>query len=159
MLGMKNKPSATSGSQFEKFVYKCCYTYIFNSLSAYVSSYPTTLEVRTKVKYPDTATLLNFMLMTATDMCLDEDTITFDAVVEAEIQVENSENGRYDIGKQWFRMSCEVTIKDKITNFVCNKIELYHKIQLNSKRKGACDAHIVPIIGWKQFDDEATGFS
>jgi hypothetical protein len=110
------------------------------------------------VKYPDTATLLNFMLMTATDMCLDEDTITFDAVVEAEIQIENSENGRYDTGKQWFRIPCSVTVEDRITAFECRDIQPYKREPLKKDRKGACDANIVPIIGWKHLDEEATEF-
>ena len=61
-------------NEIEEFIYKICYRPIWESLNNYIAAHPTTLNFSmSRIKYPDTAMLLDMLLEYATHIRIDED--------------------------------------------------------------------------------------
>jgi hypothetical protein len=98
---------------------------------------------------------MSMMLQYAADIAVVEDTIRFDAVVASEAEL--SQDGRVCNHDQWFRVSCEITVEDRIKSVSVGTIQVYERA--NRKNKiGKVDANLVPMIRKCNLDDEATLF-
>ena len=61
-------------NEVEEFIYKICYRPIWDSGNNYIATNPTALNLNmARIKYPDTAMLLNMLLEYATHIHIDED--------------------------------------------------------------------------------------
>jgi hypothetical protein len=144
----------------ERFVYEKCYDNIFNALAGFIASHPNSLETYSRIKYPDSAALETMLLEFMTNVRVSGDVVSFDAVVSAEIEFESDDSYRgleSDSAGQWFRVSCVVTVEDKLKSFLVKGIEVYAKGRY-ANRDGAADNNLVPYIRKEHLDDEATRF-
>lgn len=150
----------TYKNELECFIYEKCYDRIYNPLAEWVAEHPTSLELLySRIEYPDTATLCDMLLEFTTNVSIVEDVISFDAVVSCEIELEEEtyHDRQSSSVSQWFKVSCSVTVEDKIKGFVVREIESYSRSR-QPKREGATDSNLVPIIYPKDLDAEATRF-
>jgi hypothetical protein len=151
------KPKPTQGSEIERLFYtEKCYTPLFESLYVWVAEHFSAMELHyARIKFPDAAMLQSMMLKFATDIAVVEDTISFDAVVACEVELQ--QDGRSCSHDQWFRLSCEVVVEDKIKRADAKNIQVYERTKQKNKI-GKADVNLVPIMGWASLDAEATRF-
>lgn len=153
------KPDRTN--ELEQFIYQKCYDRIWTAVSEYIASHPNSLELGySRVKYPDAATLQDMVLEFTTNISIDEDILSFDAVVSCEIELEEETHHDRITGEatQWFTVQCSVTVEDRIKEFTVHSIEPYVKNKRPITTGVAASKNIVPIIYKDQLDDEATRF-
>ena len=76
-------------NEIEEFIYKICYRPIWDSVNSYIAAHPTTLNLSmSRIKYPDTAMLLDMLLEYATHIRIDEDSLFFDAILSCTIELQ-----------------------------------------------------------------------
>jgi hypothetical protein len=81
------KPERTN--ELEQFIYQKCYDRIWAAGAEYIADHPNSLELGySRIKYPDAATLQDMVLEFTTNISIDEDMLTFDAIVSCEIELE-----------------------------------------------------------------------
>ena len=101
-------------NEIEEFIYKICYRPIWESLNNYIAAHPTTLNFSmSRIKYPDTAMLLDMLLEYATHIRIDEDSLFFDAILSCTIELQQFDEYRGDMSgetSQWLIASCEAVI-------------------------------------------------
>ena len=69
-------------NDIEEFIYKICYQPIWKAVNEYISVHPTALNLSmSRIRYPDTAMLLDMLLEYATHIRIDEDSLFFDAIM------------------------------------------------------------------------------
>jgi hypothetical protein len=104
-------------NELERFIYQVCYDRIWNTVFEYVSEHPNSLELGySRIQYPDSASLEDMMLEFSTNICIDEDTLSFDAVVSCTIELEEETHNGTNTAEvsQWFKVSCSVIVEDKL---------------------------------------------
>ncbi|MDR1669124.1 MAG: helix-turn-helix domain-containing protein [Oscillospiraceae bacterium] len=147
-------------SELDRLVYQKCYNDMYKPLSEWIGTHPASLELKySQIKYPDTASLSDMFLEFTTDVSIVGDTISFDAIVSCEIDVEEDTyyDRQSDTVGQWFRLHCSVVVEERIRDFTVHQIKLYSRLR-QPKRNGAADRNLVPIIYLKDLDAEATRF-
>jgi len=148
-------------NELEQLIYQKCYDQIWETVSTYVAAHPNSLELSySRVQYPDSALLEDMVLEFSTNILIDEDTLTFDAVVSCQIELEeqtyhDTKNAEVN---QWFKVNCSVVIEDQLKQFTVHKIETYSKGGRKPSNGIAATNNIVPIIYPKDLDAEATKF-
>lgn len=79
---------STQKNDLEEFIYKICYQPIWNAVNTFLMSHPYALKLSTsRVKYPDTAVLMDMMLEYTSNISIDEDTLFFDAIISCTIEL------------------------------------------------------------------------
>jgi hypothetical protein len=145
---------STYKNELERFICQKCYDDIWNPLAKWVAEHPASLELLySRIECPDTATLCDMLLEFTTNVSIVGDTISFDAVVSCDIELEEEtyHDRQSDSVSQWFRVSSSVTVEDRIKGFVVRDIEPYSKSK-QPKRDGAADSNLIPIIYKKDLD-------
>jgi hypothetical protein len=145
----------------DKFIYKLCYDPIWSSVSKHVEASPNSLELGyCRIEYPNSASLEDMILEFCTDISIDEDTLTFRAVLSCTIELEQETHGDIDTAEtsQWFKVSCSAVIKDELKSFVVHDIDIYSRGRRAVGDGVAVDDNIVPRIYPEQLDTEATAF-
>lgn len=103
--------------KIEHFIYEICYQPIWAAISEYVSQHLSLLDLTySRVKYPDSAYVEDMLLEFTKNIRIDEDTLSFDAVVSCTMNLtEDNYRGTAscDLSK-WFLVSCEAVIEDKL---------------------------------------------
>ncbi|MDR1538128.1 MAG: hypothetical protein LBU32_09070 [Clostridiales bacterium] len=148
-------------NELEQFIYQICYDRIWNAVSEYVSAHPSSLELGySRVEYPDSATLEDMVLEFPTNISVDEDTLSFAAVVSCTIELEQETYHDVETAEvsQWFKVSCSALIEDSLKKFTVHDIETYSKGKRSIVSGVAATKNIVPIIHKDQLDNEATQF-
>ena len=103
--------------EIERFIYEICYQPIWAAISEYVSQHLSLLDLTySRVKYPDSAYVEDMLLEFTKNIRIDEDTLSFDAVVSCTMNLtEDNYRGTASCDlSQWFLVSCEAVIEDKL---------------------------------------------
>jgi hypothetical protein len=104
--------------------------------------------------------LEDMILEFSTNISVDEDTLSFDAVVSCVIMLE--QETYHDTvtadANQWFKVHCSVVVEDRIKNFTVHEIDTYSKGKRTMTTGVAATNNIVPIIYKSQLDIEAARF-
>ena len=149
-------------NEIEEFIYKICYRPIWESLNNYIAAHPTTLNFSmSRIKYPDTAMLLDMLLEYATHIRIDEDSLFFDAILSCTIELQQFDEYRGDMSgetSQWLIASCEAVITDRLESLTVSSVKPWSKDTKPSSTGVAASKSIVPIIYRKDLDKEATAF-
>lgn len=149
-------------NEIEEFIYKICYRPIWESVNNYIAAHPTTLNLSmSRIKYPDTAMLLDMLLEYATHIRIDEDSLFFDAILSCTIELQQFDEYRGDISgetSQWLIASCEAVITDKLKSLTVSSVKPWSKDTKPASTGVAASKSIVPIIYRKDLDKEATAF-
>lgn len=149
-------------NEIEEFIYKICYRPIWESVNNYIAAHPTTLNLSmSRIKYPDTAMLLDMLLEYATHIRIDEDSLFFDAILSCTIELQQFDEYRGDMSRetsQWLIASCEAIITDKLESLTVSSVKPWSKDTKPSSTGVAASKSIVPIIYRKDLDKEATNF-
>ena len=114
-----------------------------------------------RIKYPDTAMLLDMLLEYATHIRIDEDSLFFDAILSCTIELQQFDEYRGDMSgetSQWLIASCEAVITDKLESLTVSSVKPWSKDTKPSSAGVAASKSIVPIIYRKDLDKEATAF-
>ena len=149
-------------NEIEEFIYKICYRPIWESVNNYIAAHPTTLNLSmSRIKYPDTAMLLDMLLEYATHIRIDEDSLFFDAILSCTIELQQFDEYHGDMSgetSQWLIASCEAVITDKLESLTVSSVKPWSKDTKPSSAGVAASKSIVPIIYRKDLDKEATAF-
>lgn len=149
-------------NEIEEFIYKICYRPIWESVNNYIATHPITLNLSmSRIKYPDTAMLLDMLLEYATHIRIDEDSLFFDAILSCTIELQQFDEYRGDMSaetSQWLIASCEAVITDKLESLTVSSVKPWNKDTTPSSVGVAASKSIVPIIYRKDLDKEATAF-
>lgn len=149
-------------NEIEEFIYKICYRPIWESVNNYIAAHPTTLNLSmSRIKYPDTAMLLDMLLEYATHIRIDEDSLFFDAILSCTIELQQFDEYRGDMSgetSQWLIASCEAVITDRLESLTVSSVKPWSKDTKPSSTGVAASKSIVPIIYRKDLDKEATAF-
>ncbi len=149
-------------NEIEEFIYKICYRPIWESVNNYIAAHPTTLNLSmARIKYPDTAMLLDMLLEYATHIRIDEDSLFFDAILSSTIELQQFDEYRGDMScetSQWLIVSCEAIITDKLDSLKVSSVKPWSRDSKPSSNGIAASKSIVPIIYRKDLDKEAMAF-
>lgn len=149
-------------NEIEEFIYKICYRPIWESVNNYIAAHPTALNLSmARIKYPDTAMLLDMLLEYVTHIRIDEDSLSFDAILSCTIELQQFDEYRGDMSgetSQWLIASCEAIITDKLETIKVSSVKPWSRDSKPSGSGVAASKNIVPIIYRKDLDKEATAF-
>lgn len=152
----------TGRNDLEEFIYKICYKLIWEAVNNYIYFHPTALNLSTsRVKYPDSAMLLDMMLEYTNNISIDEDKLIFDAIISCTIELtQNDEYRGFFTGEtsQWLIASCEATITDKLDKLVVTNVKPWIKDRKPVTSGIAASSNIVPILKKENLEKEATAF-
>ena len=156
-------PLGQYNNEIEQFIYEICYRPIWEAVSAYIYIYqnPSILDLTyARIKYPDSALLLDMMLEFPTNIQTEEDSLFFDAVISCTIELQADEYGSLKTSEttQWLKVSCEAIIEDSLKHFNVSLIQRYSKTALPTTNGVATSKNIIPIIHADELDEEATRF-
>ncbi len=149
-------------NEIEEFIYKICYRPIWESVNNYIAAHPTALNLSmARIKYPNTAMLLDMLLEYVTHIRIDEDSLSFDAILSCTIELQQFDEYRGDMSgetSQWLIASCEAIITDKLETIKVSSVKPWSRDSKPSGSGVAASKSIVPIIYRKDLDKEATAF-
>lgn len=147
--------------EIERFIYEICYRPIWASVSEYVSQHLSLLDLTySRVKYPDTAYVEDLLLEFTKNIRIDEDTLSFDAVVSCTMNLtEDNYRGTASCDlNQWFLVSCEAVIEDKLKSLTITNVQQYAPGMRSQSEGHPVSKNIVPILYKKDLEAEATAF-
>lgn len=151
-----------SRNDLEEFIYKICYQPIWTAVNSFIAVHPTALRLSTsRVKYPDSAMLLDMMLEYTNNISIDEDTLRFDAIISCTIELQQNDDYKGLLTgetSQWIIASCEATISDKLDNLKITDVRPWTKGKKPIVSGIAASNNIVPVLYKKDLDAEATAF-
>ena len=152
----------TGRNDLEEFIYKICYKPIWEAVNNYIYFHPTALNLSTsRVKYPDSAMLLDMMLEYTNNISIDEDKLIFDAIISCTIELTQNDEYRGSFTgetSQWLIASCEATITDKLDKLVVTNVKPWIKDRKPITSGIAASSNIVPILKKENLEEEATAF-
>ncbi len=94
-------------NELDRLVYQKCYDDMITPLAEWIRTHPAALELKySRIEYPDTAMLSDMFLEFTTNVSIVGDTISFDAIVSCEIEVEEDicHDKQSASVTQWFRL-------------------------------------------------------
>lgn len=148
-------------NDLEEFVYEYCFNQILHTTTVFVAEHPAALDLTySRIKYPDTATLMSLIPEFVTNIAISEDTLSFDAIMSGIIELSEENYGKIQTNetKQWLRISCIAIVTDKFDSLTVEKIIPYKKGFETEKEGIAASSNIVPIIRKDELDQEAESF-
>ena len=153
---------STQRNDLEEFIYKICYQPIWTAVNNYIAVHPTSLRLSTsRVKYPDSAMLLDMMLEYTNNISIDEDTLHFDAIISCTIELQQNDDYKGTLTgetSQWIIASCEATITDKLDRLKITDVHTWTKGKKPVASGISASNNIVPVLYKKDLDAEATAF-
>jgi len=116
----------------DKLVDKRGYDIIYSAIAGYVEDNPDKLDLLYEsnfVEEPDGASLVDIEIIRTANVNTKGDTVSFDVILSADIEIEETvkRNRETDSVCQWFRLRCEVTVKDSVKIFAVNNVQIYSK--------------------------------
>jgi hypothetical protein len=152
----------TGKNELEEFIYKICYSPIWTAVNSFLANHAAALRLTTsRVKYPDTAILMDMLLEYTNNIQLEEDTLSFDAVISCTIELQQNDyyNGLITgETSQWLIASCEATISDKLDKLIVTSVKPWAKGRKPTPSGIKASNNIVPILYKKDLEAEATSF-
>lgn len=149
-------------NELEQFIYQICYQPMWEEAYNYIYSHPTTLDLSyARIKYPDKAYLRDMLLEFTSNIEIDEDFLSFDAIVSATIELHADDDyygSRTCDTSQWLVLSCKAEITDKLKAVKIINIKPYSRQRKTVANGIAASRNIVPIISKEDLEDEATKF-
>lgn len=149
-------------NELQQFIYKICYSAIWQAVNEYLYSHPASLNLSMcRIHYPDFAFLKSMILEYTTNISIDEDNLNFDAVLSCvlELQEDNPYNGIQTTElPQWLIVSCTATITDKLDSLSVSTIKPWEKEKKSTPSGIAASNNIVPILHKKDLEAEAARF-
>lgn len=147
-----------STNELEQFIYQICFRKLWEEVSIYISQHPLMLDLSfCRVKYPDTALVEDMVLQFTRNIRIDEDTLSFDAIVSCIVHVEEAGYRSGEVN-QWFLVSCDAVIEDKLTSLTIRQISSYRPDQRQRNDGTAATNNIVPILHQEDLEEEAEAF-
>ena len=147
--------------EIERFIYEICYQPIWAAISEYVSQHLSLLDLTySRVKYPDSAYVEDMLLEFTKNIRINEDTLLFDAVVSCTMNL-TEENYRGTSScdlSQWFLVSCEAVIEDKLKALNITNVQQYTPGLRTQSDGHPVSKNIVPILYKKDLEAEASAF-
>ena len=147
--------------EIERFIYEICYKPIWTAVSDYVSQHLSLLDLTySRIKYPDSAFVEDMLLEFTRNIRIDGDSLLFDAVVSCTMNLTEDNYRGYascDLN-QWFLVSCEAVIKDKLESLNIVNVQQYTPGLRSQSAGQAVSKNIVPILYKKDLEDEAAAF-
>ena len=147
--------------EIERFIYEICYQPIWASVSDYVSQHLSLLDLTySRVKYPDSAYMEDMLLEFTKNVRINEDTLSFDAVVSCTMNL-TEDNFRGTVScdlSQWFLVSCEAVIEDKLRSLTITNVQQYTPGLRTQSDGQPVSKNIVPILYKKDLEAEASAF-
>lgn len=145
-------------NELEQFIYQVCYQRLWEAVNNYVAQHPTSLDLSyCRVKYPDIAYVEDMVLEFSKNICIEDDTLSFDAVVSCTVYVEEDGYKSAELS-QWLLLSCDAVIEDKLKSFTAKKVSNYRPGQSRQVNGAAATSNIVPILYKKDLEAEAEDF-
>ena len=116
----------------DKLVDKRGYDSIYSSIEEFVGDNPDKLDLLYESNFleePDGASLVDIEIIRTANVNTKGDTVSFDVIVSADIEIEETvkRNRETDSVSQWFRLRCEVTVKDSVKSFTVKNVQIYSK--------------------------------
>lgn len=149
-------------NELEQFIYQICYQPMWEEAYNYIYSHPTTLDLSfSRIKYPDRAYLRDMLLEFTSNIEIDEDFLSFDAIVSATIELHADDDyygSRTCDTSQWLVFSCRAEITDKLKTVTITNVKPYSRQRKTATDGIAASRNIVPIISKDDLEDEATRF-
>lgn len=144
-----------------RFIYEICYPNIWTAVSSYLAQHPSLIDLSySRIKYPDSANIEDLLLEFTRNIYIEEDTLFFEAVISCTINL-TEENYRgiasCDIN-QWFSVSCEAVVTDRLESFIITDVQKYIPGVRKSTEGQAVSRNIVPILYKKDLESEAERF-
>lgn len=147
--------------EIERFIYEICYKPIWTAVSDYVSQHLSLLDLTySRIKYPDSAFVEDMLLEFTKNIRIDGDSLLFDAVVSCTMNLTEDNYRGYascDLN-QWFLVSCEAVIKDKLESLNIVNVQQYTPGLRSQSAGQTVSKNIVPILYKKDLEDEAAAF-
>lgn len=147
--------------EIERFIYEICYKPIWTAVSDYVSQHLSLLDLTySRIKYPDSAFVEDMLLEFTKNIRIDGDSLLFDAVVSCTMNLTEDNYRGYascDLN-QWFLVSCEAVIKDRLESLTIASVQQYTPGLRRPSSGQAVSKNIVPILYKNDLEDEATAF-
>lgn len=145
-------------NELEQFIYQICYQQLWVAVNEYIVGHPTMLDLRfCRVKYPEMAYVEDMLLEFTRNIRIDEDTLSFDAVVSCTVHVEDDNFHSAELN-QWLLVSCDAVIEDKVKSLRINAVSNYNAGQYRPAPGAAASPNIVPILYKKDLEAEAEAF-
>ena len=142
----------------ERFKYEICDKPIWTAASDYVSQHLSLLDLTySRIKYPDSVFVEDMLLEFTKNIRIDGDSLLFDAVVSCPMNL-NEDNYRGYAScnlNQWFLVSCEAAIKDKLESLNNVNVQQYTPGLCSQSAGQAVSKNIVPILYKKDLEDKA----
>ncbi len=114
--------------EIERFIYEICYKPIWTAVSEYVSQHISLLDLAySRIKYPDSAFVEDMLLEFTKNIRIDRDSLLFDTVVSCTMNLSEDNYRGYsscDLN-QWFLVSCEAVIKDRLESLTIVSVQQY----------------------------------
>ena len=147
--------------EIERFIYEICYKPIWTAVSDYVSQHLSLLDLTySRIKYPDSVFVEDMLLEFTRNIRIDGDSLLFDAVVSCTMNLTEDNYRGYascDLN-QWFLVSCEAVIKDKLESLNIVNVQQYTPGLRGQSAGQAVSKNIVPILYKKDLEEEAAAF-
>ena len=147
--------------EIERFIYEICYKPIWTAVSDYVSQHLSLLDLTySRIQYPDSAFVEDMLLEFTKNIRIDGDSLLFDAVVSCTMNLTEDNYRGYascDLN-QWFLVSCEAVIKDRLESLTIASVQQYTPGLRRPSSGQAVSKNIVPILYKNDLEDEATAF-
>ncbi|GHU52853.1 hypothetical protein AGMMS49975_09540 [Clostridia bacterium] len=147
--------------ELARFIYEKCYDDLLKAVYEWVEEHPNSLELW---RYPfdaDAAVVEDMLIEFTTNVSVVGDVISCDVIVSCDPIVLQQKNYHGDLREkevtQWFRVRCEIVVEDRVKKFAVKNIAPYEREE-SRKCDGKADNNLVPIIGKKNLDEEATKF-
>lgn len=115
-------------SNLDQLIDKKCYDAMYRAVAGYIEDNPDELELSSYlVEEPDGATLSDLELIRTCDATIDENEISFVAIVSCEIEIEETvrRNRETDGASQWFRVKCKAVLGETLKSFRVTGVEVY----------------------------------
>lgn len=134
------------------------YEAIYDAISGHLADNADSLGLRSnRVHKADEATLADLTIKWIEISDAPGDSIRFDVIAEAEIEVSEMVRRDREVGEasEWFRVSCKGELNNGLRNFAIMGVHTYSR--RNSETGKMTDA-LVPVITKERFDAEAEAF-
>jgi hypothetical protein len=117
-------------SIIERLIDKRGYDAVYKAVAAFVEENLDKLDLMYKsklVEEPDAASLADLNIERTINEQTSGDKITFDVIVSAEIEIEETVSRNYETDgvTQWFKVACVVVLGDGIGSFNVGSVEVY----------------------------------
>lgn len=148
-------------NELEQFVFEVCYQPIMDKVRSILAARPFCLDLTfSRVKHPDSVLLESMIPEFATNITVNEDTLSFDLVASCIILL--SEDTCLGISEyeltQWLKISCAAVVTDKLDSITVAGVSAYSQGKPITSDGLHASANIVPIIHKDELDDVASTF-